>query len=198
MVQPGTQILCQNPPMWALLGSAQAVCSGGSLSRWCNIEEREHSKTSQLLSLNQYIAFCEVRVQLTPWAEPRVGAGAGAAVSPAVGEAAVQAPALQTAACPDQILPHRSSSLAEGLLVTLCSGSVLSWDMWSTWHELMALGGVKISFGYLENQGGFWLWVSFWKCSVPEQKPAGGAGSRHFPARDPLHFLQRVIPLLLV
>lgn len=40
--------------------------------------------------------------------------------------------------------------------------------------------------GFLMESGRGWLWVSFWKCSVPEQKPAGGAGSRHFPAHDPV------------
>lgn len=75
--------------------------SGGSLSRWCHIEEPEQSKTCQLLSLNQYVAFCGLELI------PCVGA---------VGEAAAQAPALQTAACAGQLHPQQSSSGAEGLL----------------------------------------------------------------------------------
>lgn len=38
----------------------------------CHIEEPEQSKTCQLLSLNQYIAFCRVRVKLIPWDDPGV------------------------------------------------------------------------------------------------------------------------------
>lgn len=160
-------------PSWWRWGLSQ----GGA-----TLKNQSRARTVSFLSVNQYIAFCGVRVKPIPWDDL-------CAVSPAVGAAAAH---------PGQLHPQRSSSVAEGLLVTSCSGSVLCLEMWSCWHELMALGGVKISFSYLGNQGGRWLWVSFWKCSVPEQKPARGAGSRHFPACDPLHCLQRVIPLLFV
>lgn len=35
--------------------------------------------------------------------------------------------------------------------ILLCLGPL--WDMWSCWHELMALGGVKISFSHSWDQG---------------------------------------------
>lgn len=57
-------------------------------------------------------------MKLIPWYDPCVGA---------VGAAAAQSPALQTAARPDQLHPQRSSSVAEGLLSHLALAQSSAW-----------------------------------------------------------------------
>ena len=156
MVQSHTQILCQNLLAWALLvtvGSAQPIFSGGSVSRCVPFWRTRSERDLSALSPNQYIAFWGVRVKLIRWDDQLcvcAGAEAVGCHVPSCGGSSYPRPSsLDSAACPNQIHPQWSNRTAEGLRVTSCSDSVLFLDMWSIWHGLMALGGVKIYFSCL-------------------------------------------------
>lgn len=175
--------MCTNP-----LSEPTSVCSagdsgvcGGSLSRWCHIEEPEQGKACQLLSLDQYIAFCGVRVRLFPGVTRvlvQVQRLPGCP-SPSPSDSCVSWAAPATAE------QQRCSRAACHILLWL--SPLLRYVKLLTWTY-----GPWRREDFLMESGRGWLWVSFWKCSVPGQSsvPAGGAGSRHFPARDPLHFVE--------